>query len=285
MIQQPIQQPQQYQQPQYPAPQKRSRAPIVIGVIIVVAIVILALMFLFVLNPEEEEIKEMTMQEFMDDYEDTDDDGNIDSLKSFDEGDKVQISDEVADLEYDEYADMTVITCESAKDMEPTLPIVLDGDQTDQYEIGDPISVTWHIKRYTIEGNSIEIPQEYYKYMMVGGMLTSTTTTPTAALDFTETSPGNFTGGIVSLSDKVLLSEASFTIVDVSDGSAASQGPPLLSGIPITTSGGLSLTFTDTNDNYQMDAGDVWVIKNGEHGDLIKWVHENGKMIAQYTLY
>jgi hypothetical protein len=225
------------------------------------------------------------MQEFINDYEDSDEDGNIDNLKSLNDGDKVRISDKVAELEYDEDADMTVIICESAKDIEPNLPIVLDGDQTDNYEIGDPISVTWHIKRYTIEGKSIEIPQEFYAYMMVGGMLTSTTTTPTAALDFTETSAGNYTGGIVSMSDKVLLSEASITIVDVSDGSAASQGPPLLSGIPITTSGGLSLTFTDTNDNYQMDAQDVWIIKNGESGDQIKWVHESGKMIAMYTLY
>lgn len=280
-------QPQQDQQPQsqYPDHKRRSRAPIVIGVIIVVAIIILALMFFLVLNPEDEEVKEMTMEEFLDDYEDTDNDGNIDNLKSLNDGDKVRISDEVADLEYDEDADMTVILCESAKDMEPSLPIVLDGDQTDQYEIGDPVSVIWHIKRYTIEGKSIEIPKEYYKYMMVGGMLTSTTTTPTAALDFTETSPGNYTGGIVSLSDKVLLSEASITIVDVSDDSAASQGPPLLSGIPITTWGGLSLTFTDTNDNNQMDAGDVWIIKNGESGDQIKWVHESGKIIAHYTLY
>jgi hypothetical protein len=285
ITQQPAQQPQQYQQPQYSGPQKKSRAPIVIGVIIVAAVIILALIFFLVLNPEEEEIPEMTMEEFLDDYEDTDDDGNIDNLKSFNDGDKVRISDEVADLEYDNDADMTVIICESAEDIEPSLPIVLDGDQTDEYEIGDPISVTWHIKRYTIDGKKIEIPKEYYSYIMVAGMLTETTTTPTAALSFTETSVGNYTGGIIALSGEVELSEASITIIDVSDGSAASQGPPLQSGIPMTTSGGLTLTYTDTNGDNQMDPGDVWVVSNGANGDQIKWIHEDGKMIAQYTLY
>ncbi len=283
---QPVQQPQRYQQPQpqYPGIQRKSRAPIVIGAIIVVAIIIFALMFFLVLSPKDEDIKEMTMQEFLDDYEDSNGDGDIDNLKSFNSGDKVRISDEVADLEYDEEADMTLIICESAKDMEPSLPIVLDGDQTDRYEIGDPISVTWHIKKYTIDGKSIEIPQEFYSYIMVSGSISNTTTTPTAALDFTETSPGNFTGGILALSDEVKLTDASITIIDVSDGSSASQGPPLQSGIPITTLGGLSLKFTDTNGNNKMDAGDVWIINNGEYGDQIKWVHENGKMIAQYTL-
>jgi hypothetical protein len=125
---------------------------------------------------------------------------------------------------------------------------------------------------------------EYYSYIMVAGMLTDTTTTPTGALSFTETSVGNYTGGIIALSDELKLSEASITIIDVSDGSAASQGPPLQSGIPFTTSGGLSLTFTDTNANRKMDAGDVWVISNAASGDQIKLVHEDGEMIATYTL-
>jgi hypothetical protein len=195
----------------------------------------------------------------------------------------MRISEELADMEYDEDADMTVILCESAKDIEPSLPIVMDGDQTDNYDIGDPISVTWHIKRYTIDGESLEMPEEYYLYIMEAGMLTATTS-PTGALSFTETSQGNFTGGIISLSDEVKLSEASITIIDISDGSSASQGPPLQSGVPFSTSGGMTLTFTDTNGNRKMDAGDVWTISGAENGDQVKWIYETGFVIASYTL-
>jgi hypothetical protein len=278
------QQPQQYQQPQNLGPKRRSKAPIVIGAIIVIAIIILALMFFLVLNPEDEEIKEMTMEEFMDDYEDTDDDGDIDNLKSFNDGDKVRITDEVGDIHYDDDTDMTLILCESTEDMELSLPIVLDGDQRDRYDIGDPISVIWYIKRYDINGLSIEIPKEYYSYIQKIEDLEETPTSPTGALSFTETSVGNFTGGIISLSDEVKLSEASISIIDVSDGSAASQGPPLQSGVPFSTSGGMTLTFSDTNGNRKMDAGDVWTISGAENGDQVRWIYETGFVIATYTL-
>lgn len=280
---QPVQQ--QYQQPQYSTPQKRSKAPVVIGVIIVAAIIILALMFFLVLNPEDEDgIKEMTMLEFVEDYEDSNGDGDIDNLKSFDEGDKVRISDTVSDIYYDDDIDMTLFLCESNEDSQLSFfAIVLDGDRSGQYEIGDPISITWHIKIYEINEKSVELPMEYYSYLLVAGTMSHTTTTPTGALSFTENAPGNYTGGIISLSAQVLLSESSITIIDVSDASSAFQGP-LQSGVPIITSGGMTLTFTDTNANMKMDAGDVWTITNGESGDNIKWVHENGKAIAMYTL-
>jgi hypothetical protein len=257
----------------------------VIGVITVAAIVILALMFLLVLGPEDEgEVKEMTMQEFMDDYEDSDGDGEIDNLRSLDEGDIVRIRDTVRDIHYDYDADMTLILCDSVEDLEFSFPLILDGDQSDQLEIGDPISAIWQIKRYEINGMSVEIPKEVYSYLMGYGLVTETTTTPVAALSFTEQSPGNYTGSIISLNEEVMLSEVSITIIDVSDGSSASQDP-VQSGIPITTSGGLNLTFTDTNGNSRMDAGDVWVIKNGADGDQIKMVYETGSVIATYTLY
>lgn len=121
-------------------------------------------------------------------------------------------------------------------------------------------------------------------YVMVSGMMTGTTTAPTGALDFHETTTGNYTGGIVSLSDQVKLSDASITIIDATDGSSASQGPPLVSGTPITTSGGMSLKFTDTNNNNRIDAGDVWTVTGGADDDSIRLIHETGKSIATYTL-
>jgi hypothetical protein len=287
MPSQPVQKPQQYQQPQpqYLGPQRRSRAPIVIGVIVIVAIIILALMFFLVLNPEDEgEVKEMTQREFMEDYEDSDGDGDIDNLKSLNPGDKVRISDKVADIHYDYDADMTLIQCESAEDLELSLAIVLDGDQSDRYEIGDPISVTLHIKRYEINGKSVELPKEFYSYLLEIGTMDETTTSPTGAFDFSETSTGNYTGGLVSLSSEVKLEDCSWTIIDVSTGASASQGPPIISGTPVQAGRGLKLTFTDANSNEKVDAGDVITLENAAEGDQIRLIHDTGKSIAAYTI-
>jgi flagellin-like protein len=121
-------------------------------------------------------------------------------------------------------------------------------------------------------------------YVMVSGMMTGSTTAPTGAFDFTETTTGNYTGGIVSLSDDVKLSDCSWTIVDI-NGASGSQGPPITGdGTSVTTGGGLSLTFTDTNTNSKVDAGDVVTLANAEKGDQIKLIHDTGKSIAAYTV-
>jgi flagellin-like protein len=121
-------------------------------------------------------------------------------------------------------------------------------------------------------------------YVMVSGMMGGTTTAPTGALDFDEKSIGNYTGGIVSLSDEVKLTDASVTIIDNTDSSSASQGPPLVSGQSLAAGGGMTLKYTDTNANQKIDAGDVWTIIGGESGDEVKLIHKTGKAIATYTL-
>lgn len=110
------------------------------------------------------------------------------------------------------------------------------------------------------------------------------TTVPTGAFDFTETSNGNYTGGIVSLSGEVRLSDCSITIIDTSTGASASQGPPIRSGYPVQAGSGLKLTFTDTNSNKKVDAGDVWTLTNAQKNDQIKLIHDTGKAIAAYTI-
>jgi flagellin-like protein len=119
-------------------------------------------------------------------------------------------------------------------------------------------------------------------YVMVSGMMTGSTTAPTGAFEFTETTTGNYTGAVISLSDEVKLSDCSWTVVDI-DGSSASQGPPIISGDDVNT-GALALTFTDTNVNSKVDAGDVIVLTGAEKGDQIKLIHDTGKQIALYTV-
>jgi PKD repeat protein len=109
-------------------------------------------------------------------------------------------------------------------------------------------------------------------------------TTPTGALSFTENMPGEYTGGIISLSDQVLISEASLFIIDFSTGLNATQ-VPIQSGVPVQAGSGMILTYTDSNGNDKLDAGDVWTISNGEAGDVIKLIFiQTGGSIAEYTL-
>jgi flagellin-like protein len=121
-------------------------------------------------------------------------------------------------------------------------------------------------------------------YVMVSGMMTGTTTAPTGALSFTENTVGNYTGGVISLSDTVKVSDASVTIIDISTGNSKSLDP-LASGTAITPGAGeLSVTYTDSNANLKIDAGDVWTVTNGAAGDIIKLIHKTGKSVAEYTL-
>jgi hypothetical protein len=110
------------------------------------------------------------------------------------------------------------------------------------------------------------------------------TTTPTGAFDFTEVNTGEYVGGIVSLSDDLPLSDCSVTIMDTSSGSSASSGPPLSERTISTGRGGLSLTYSDTNDNNKVDAGDVWTMDNAYRGDQMKLIHDTGATIAAYTI-
>ena len=120
-------------------------------------------------------------------------------------------------------------------------------------------------------------------YVMVSGMMSGTTTAPTGALSFTEHDVGNYTGGVISLSDTVKVVDASITIIDVSDSSSASQDP-LNSGVALTTTGGLSVKYTDTNGDDKIGAGDVWIVTGGQNGDIIKLIYKTGQGTAEYTL-
>ena len=126
-------------------------------------------------------------------------------------------------------------------------------------------------------------------YVMVSGMMTGTTTAPTGAFAFnadTETD-GKYIGTLVSLSSDVKLSDASITILDASNGGSAAQGPPVVSGsvIQVTSpSTGMNLTYTDTNGNSKLDAGDVWVIQGGAVNDEVRLIHKTGKAIATYKV-
>lgn len=290
------QQRQQYQQlkPRYPSSLRKSRAPHIMGLIVIQAILLLAsISFSRIVPDEEDEIIEMTLMEFMEDYEDSDGDGIIDNLRSLDLEDKVRISDVVAKTHFINWGHYTLIICESVMDLEWSFPIFLPW-RAENIEEGDPIMVVWHISQFNIKGIIMELPEELNRYYIFQEEIFVNTTNPkgkldnitlpVGELDFTETTSGNFTGGVVSQNYEFRLYDCSITIIDASDGSTASIGPPVPSGYPISTSGGLRLKYTDTNRDGKVNIGDWWNISNGANNDQIKLLHYVGDIIMMYTI-
>lgn len=116
------------------------------------------------------------------------------------------------------------------------------------------------------------------------GLMTGTTTAPTGAMSFTENIPGNYTGGIISLSDHVDVDEVSLLITDVSLFESATLDPLGDHGTAQVFNG-ISCTYSDSNQNSGLDAGDVFSIQNGASGDIIRLIHNpTGMAIAEYTL-
>lgn len=145
-----------------------------------------------------------------------------------------------------------------------------------KFDAGD----VWYVEN----GDHGDIIRLEYKTGETVAEYTITITTPTGALSFNEPTPGNYTGGIISLSETVYISEASLFIEDFSTGLNATQ-VPIQDGVPLQAGSGMILTYTDSNSNSKLDAGDVWTVQNGGSGDIIKLIFiETGESIAEFTL-
>lgn len=105
------------------------------------------------------------------------------TFRSWDDGDKVTIRDEISDIDYitssQEYGDVswTIITFESTSITvddfyDEDIPegelwgmMIFDGDLTDEYDIGDSVEVEILIADYEFEGDTAEIPVWYVEIM------------------------------------------------------------------------------------------------------------------------
>jgi PKD repeat protein len=107
---------------------------------------------------------------------------------------------------------------------------------------------------------------------------------PTGAMDFTETSSGNYTGGIISLSRSVFILRVNMTITDDSLGQSASQDP-IDSGVTLQVPGGVNCSYTDTNLNGKIDAGDVITISGGAQDDMFRLIYiPTGETITTFVI-
>jgi hypothetical protein len=279
-------------------PPRKSSAGLVIGVILVVIILIVVLLaYLFMAAPggdNGEKTHKVTYEEFIDDI-------NIDissmavTFDSFDDGDVVEITGTVAKVKLTDVppgvagidsGTWTIVYFETPGG--PSMAIydcfAYKGDISGQYTIGEKGTITVHIVEMSIMGMTMEYPEEY----MTADMIDNYILVPSAAMDFTETSPGNYTGGVVSTSSVIYLNEIEIEIEDYSSGYYGTDDGDLTDNDPEEVDvwyGDLFLEFSDVNDNDKLDAGDVFTLTNAEPGDEITIYDTNSyEEIVVYTI-
>jgi flagellin-like protein len=110
-------------------------------------------------------------------------------------------------------------------------------------------------------------------YFSVSGMISKTRQTPITAMDFVESDEveGEYTGGIVSISEKVELPDVGLTLVDAETSDAATIFPLVDNGQVEAGAPGekINILYQDANSNNQLDTSDVFYITNGTEGDRV----------------
>lgn len=110
-----------------------------------------------------------------------------------------------------------------------------------------------------------------------------TPTTPTGALNFTETTPGNFSGRLITLAVYgINLSDVSVKIID--DRGFDGSLERLFNHATLEVDGGLRCTFEDINSNKRLDIEDKFYMWNVGVGTIIKLYYiKTRAVIALYT--
>jgi flagellin-like protein len=124
-------------------------------------------------------------------------------------------------------------------------------------------------------------------YVMVSGMLTTTSTTPTAGLTKEPgATAGEYRLNIVSPSKSVTLTDITLTLWDNSDSIPASGDLTTGSSTSVTCgSGKLNATYYDTGTDDKMDGADIIKIYNAYTGDTVKLVYKpTGGVICEVAI-
>jgi flagellin-like protein len=125
-------------------------------------------------------------------------------------------------------------------------------------------------------------------YVMVYNLINIEPPAPNGAMTFDESGndQGTYVGRIIRIDREVQLKELSFTITDTSTSNSASMDPLSDGAIASCGSGQLNITYDDINNNGKLDAADVFVIHNGESGDMVVLTYTKGSggQISTVTL-
>jgi hypothetical protein len=266
--------------PQPTPPPKKSKKGLVIGVVVVVTILIVAMLaYLFVFAGEDgAKTYSATYEEFLNDME-VDISSMSVNFKTYDDGDIVDVTGTVDRVKLADVPAGTVGTDAGTWTLvyfEPpdaSTMVMYDcfaykGDKSDEYTVGEEGTVRVHIKKMSYGGMNMEYPEECVTADAVEDYIQ----VPTAAFDFTETTSGNYTGGLISASDTIYLSDIEIVIYDDSTGISGDDDGDLTDDSPEEIEvwyGNLHLEYTDANDNDKLDAADVFNLYDADSGDRI----------------
>jgi hypothetical protein len=281
-------------------PPAKSGANLVI--LLVCVIVVIAVITVVILlsttedNDESSGIPTLTYDEFVNDVETNEGEFTV-TFKSFEPGDELRVKGTVRDVRLAEVpsgaseADpgtYTVIFFENPYETQWD-NFAYEGDLKSDYTAGEEGTVPIHIQRVTIRVGSDIYYSEYPAEFLDTSGLEDYMEFPTAVIEFTETSPGNYTGSVTSTTDVIRLGNVLIEIWDVSESYAyGTDDGDLTDDDPeeITTGDGEAyLEFWDENDNDRMDSGDTLMFYNTGPGDIMHiYDTVSWNFIADYTV-
>lgn len=263
-----------------------------------VLILVIALMaYLFVIKPDENGnggASTITYSELCNDI-------NFDigtltvSFKSYDDGDVLNVVGTVESIKMANVpAGTTVVspgpwTIVFFEEPGGAIPQIYNGfaykgNLQSDYKLGEEATITIHIKEMSAGGITMEYPDEY----MTANMLAAYLEVPNITLQFTETTPGNYTGSVTPGSDIINLEDLEIEIYDASEDSTGYDDWDLTDDDPEeidTWYSDLLLEYSDVNDDDKLDSGDTFMFHYAEAGDTITLIDSSlDETITVYTI-
>lgn len=267
----------------YP-PRPKRRAGLIISVIAVVIILILGIVLAdyFVVKKiifkggekgeEERQIAgTVTAQQLADDFNES-----TMSFETYKPGTAVYIEDTVADVQAAEtsYGIFTTILFNiTSHGDNTTMPVVVEGNKTTEYNVGSTVTIYTPIDEYTIGGQKVVLWEGGAMFCVLvlqinffgDGLVKNFTTGGDVKLVVAASYSGELSEYSAVLSkvvyaDKVFGRNTTETAVDsITDLSSC-----------LTSSGG-HITFTDANSNSELDSGDYFIISMGTTNSKYVW--------------
>ncbi len=266
-------------QPPSAHPKKSKKIAIIAVICVVTVLVIASLVYLFILSPVEPKdgnIPTITYEEFLNDIQDNPDVLGDLTFKSYDPGDVIYVIGTVRDARLAEIPSgtpdvdpgvWTVIYFENPSDIQWD-EFAYKGDLRSEYTVGEKGKITIHIVRVIVtNGPDMEYPREFLDTADLEGYIEH----PSATLEVTMISPGNYTGHVTTDSDIAPLGNLLIQIFDSSayygigedDGDLTDGDPEEI----YSDDGEFYLEFRDINNNDQLDLEDTFTFYDAESGD------------------
>jgi hypothetical protein len=286
--------------PPPPTKSKKTKKNLIIALVCVILVVSVAILS-FLLgatdnSKEKNDIPTITYDEFVNDVE-SDEEKHTVTFKSFDIGDVFYVIGTVRDARLAEVPSdnndidpgtYTVIYFENPYDIQWD-HFAYKGNLKSYYTIGEEGKVRIHIERVTVKLNSHTYYSEYPSEFLYSSGLEEYIEYPTAIIQFTETSPGNYSGYVTSVSDIIRLRDVLIEIWDMNayygygddDRDLTDDDPEEV----YTEDGEAYLEFRDINDNDLLDQGDTLMFYYAEPGDIIHiYDTVSWRFIADFTV-